>query len=79
MQVWPEAAQVEQRVGHQLSRPVVRHLPAALGAVQGRGRGGGVEPEVRLGGPGAQGVDGGVLQQEDDARKAACGGEGRRR
>ena len=72
MQVLAKSPQVQQRVHHELTRAVERDLTAALGAEEGeRGRAR-VKEQVRLGGARAQGVHGGVLQQEDGARNATC-------
>ena len=79
--VFPRAernTEVEQRIAHELARPVVRELPASLGehkvrAERGESRafGGGVGGGLAA--PG--GVDGLVLEEEEDVlvrRRGGC-------
>ena len=58
------ALQIEYRIEHQLARGVVGHLATAVNAVQGQGRGGGIEAQEGLRGAATQGVSGLVLKQE---------------
>ena len=64
VQVSAVALQIEHRVEHQLARSVVGHLAAAVNAMQGQGRCGGIEAQKGLRSAAAQGVAGLMLKQE---------------
>ena len=64
MQISAMALQVQHRVEHQLARAVVGNLAAAVDAVQGQGRVGGIKAQKAWVGATAEGVAGLVLQQD---------------